>query len=156
MFLTRRPSPRQLEEFIVQSQDLPLSYKKIGIAKESPRVFRLDEARGVIGRGEQDFEQAKVALKEWGHFELGWVEQFPRGASIEPGTTVAIVARHCGFYSLNGCRVVYQVDESDLTFGFAYGTLTNHAEMGEEVFEVTFEFEPHQSRSPPWRKLDIR
>ena len=37
-----------------------------------------------------------------------------------------------------GCRVVYTVGgPSDANrFGFAYGTLTNHAESGEELFEV--------------------
>jgi uncharacterized protein (UPF0548 family) len=29
--------------------------------------------------------------------------------------------------------------ESGTNFGFAYGTLTNHAEMGEEIFEVRLE-----------------
>jgi uncharacterized protein (UPF0548 family) len=39
---------------------------------------------------------------------------------------------------LNGCRVVYHVDSSngEARFGFAYGTLPNHAEAGEELFEV--------------------
>jgi uncharacterized protein (UPF0548 family) len=39
---------------------------------------------------------------------------------------------------LNGCRVVYPAasSESGRHFGFAYGTLTNHAESGEELFEV--------------------
>jgi uncharacterized protein (UPF0548 family) len=33
---------------------------------------------------------------------------------------------------------VYRVgdDEPDRRFGFAYGTLSNHAELGEEIFEV--------------------
>src|SRR5262249_25810734 len=94
------------------------------------------------GRGEADFERAKLALSRWRQFELGWVELFPRGASIETGTTVAILVRHPGFYSLHGCRVVFQWEDSQpedySTFGFIYGTLTNHAEIGEEAFEVTF------------------
>jgi uncharacterized protein (UPF0548 family) len=51
---------------------------------------------------------------------------------------VAVLVRHLGFWSINGCRVLYRVgDESDdVRFGFAYGTLTNHAESGEELFEV--------------------
>ena len=40
---------------------------------------------------------------------------------------------------MNGCRVLYLTGdgESDGTFGFAYGTLTNHGEIGEELFEVS-------------------
>src|SRR6188768_3076153 len=41
-----------------------------------------------------------------------------------------------GFWSLNGCRVLYHLDGGDTRFGFAYGTLTNHAEAGEELFAL--------------------
>ncbi|HEV8396440.1 MAG TPA: DUF1990 family protein [Vicinamibacterales bacterium] len=45
-----------------------------------------------------------------------------------------------GFWSLNGCRVVHPIGEpGGSTFGFAYGTLTNHAESGEEIFEVSLD-----------------
>src|SRR5438477_6698473 len=78
MFLARRPSQREIEKFIARSRDLPLSYNPIGIAKESPHGFKVDEASGTIGRGESAFERAKVALSEWRHFDFGWVELFPR------------------------------------------------------------------------------
>jgi len=139
MFLARRPSQREIEEFITRSQDLPLSYSPIGIAKESPDGFKVDEASGVIGRGQQAFERAKLALAEWRHFDFGWVELVPRGAAIEPGSVVAILVHHLWFWSLNGCRVVYTLGDrrTGLGFGFAYGTLSNHAELGEEIFEVS-------------------
>ena len=74
----------------------------------------------------------------WKQFDIGWVETFPRHAPIAVGTVVAVLIRHLGFWSLNGCRVVYCVGdpENDVRFGFAYGTLPNHAEAGEELFEV--------------------
>jgi uncharacterized protein (UPF0548 family) len=39
---------------------------------------------------------------------------------------------------LNACRIVYLVDEEGAVkrFGFAYGTLAEHAEIGEERFTV--------------------
>ncbi len=139
MFLTRRPSQPEIKEFIARSRDLPLSYDPIGIAKESPHGFKVDEASGVIGRGQQDLARAKLALAEWRHFDFGWVELFPRGAVVEPGSVVAVLVHHLGFWSLNGCRVVYTLGDrrTSLSFGFAYGTLTNHAELGEEIFEVS-------------------
>jgi uncharacterized protein (UPF0548 family) len=49
-----------------------------------------------------------------------------------------VLIRHLGIWSLNGCRVVYPVGEREAAeFGFAYGTLSNHAECGEEIFKVT-------------------
>ena len=74
----------------------------------------------------------------WKQFDIGWVETLPRHAPVAVGTVVAVLIRHLGFWSLNGCRVVYRVGCLDdaARFGFAYGTLTNHAESGEELFEV--------------------
>ncbi|HVS82046.1 MAG TPA: DUF1990 domain-containing protein [Pyrinomonadaceae bacterium] len=139
MFLPRRPSQQTIKEFVARSRDLPLSYNQIGIANESPHGFKVDEASGVVAHGRQDFERAKLALAQWRHFDLGWVELFPPGAAIEPGSVVAILVRHLGFWSLNGCRVVYTLGDrwTGPSFGFAYGTLANHAEMGEEIFEVS-------------------
>ena len=49
-----------------------------------------------------------------------------------------MLIRHLGLWSLNGARVLYFTGGTDgqTSFGFAYGTLTNHAESGEELFEV--------------------
>ena len=141
MFLIRRPSQDEISEFLDRSRELALSYDPVGIARQSPVGFNADLASAVIGHGQQTFERAKNALAQWRHYEMGWVELFPRGASIEPGTVVAVLVRHLGFWSLNGCRVVYGVGDRQTgsSFGFAYGTLTNHAELGEEIFEVRLE-----------------
>lgn len=146
MFLTHRPSPLEIEEFINQSRQLSLSYQQVGIAQQSPPGFSIDEASGVLGQGRETFELAKLALTEWRHFELGWVELFPRGALIGPGTVVAVLVHHLGFWSLNGCRVVYGTGDmkAGANFGFAYGTLADHAEMGEESFEVLLEPESEE------------
>jgi uncharacterized protein (UPF0548 family) len=93
----------------------------------------------VIGRGRADFDRARAALAAWTHFDLGWVELFPRNAPIAPGTNVAVLIRHVGFWSLNGARVVYHLEVDDSRFGFAYGTLPNHAERGEEIFEIALD-----------------
>ncbi len=141
MFLIRRPTQRQIAEFLDQSRDLLLSYDPVGIARQTPEGFNADLASEVIGHGRETFERAKNALAQWRHYEMGWVELFPRGAAIELETNVAVLVHHLGFWSLNGCRVVYGIGdvESETNFGFAYGTLTNHAEMGEEIFEARLE-----------------
>jgi uncharacterized protein (UPF0548 family) len=123
-----------------------LSYGPIGIAKDSSRGFKVDEARAVIGQGFTAFTTAKNALRNWKQFDLGWVELYPQNAPLETGTVVAVLVRHLRFWSLNGCRIVYLTgDDNDQTaFGFAYGTLGNHAELGEEIFEVSFDPESHE------------
>jgi len=138
MFLARRPSREAIDRFLRASQDLPLSYGPIGIVSGETVRRDLDEVTVAIGRGKADFERARTALIAWKQFDIGWVETFPRHAPVVVGTVVAVLIRHLGFWSLNGCRVLYHVGgpEDDARFGFAYGALTNHAEAGEELFEV--------------------
>ena len=137
MFLTHRPTDSEINRFLSQSRELPLSYQPTGIAKEQSAGFRFDTASCVIGRGADAFARGQQALREWKQFALGWVELFPRRAPTEPGTVVAVMVHHLGLWSLNGCRIVYSVGDGQSSFGFAYGTLTDHAEMGEEIFEVS-------------------
>jgi uncharacterized protein (UPF0548 family) len=138
MFLATRPTEEAIARFVRSSQGLALSYSPVGIVKTRTVRRDLDEEVVTIGHGKADFERARGALNAWQQFDIGWVELFPRDAPVEPGTVVAILIRHLGFWSLNGCRIVYAVGDRDrgARFGFAYGTLTNHAEAGEELFEV--------------------
>jgi len=143
MFFARRPSVAAIERFLNTSRDLPLSYGPVGIVRETP-AGRFDEEVVAIGHGEDDLERARAALIAWKQFDIGWVETFPKGAPVKAGTVVAVLIRHFGFWSLNGCRVLYPAvsSEAEQHFGFAYGTLTNHAESGEELFEVFID--PHR------------
>jgi uncharacterized protein (UPF0548 family) len=138
MFLTRRPSAAQIDRFLRDSSALPLSCAPVG------RLLDHDAPPGyvwTIGRGARDFDRACDALRRWQQFDLGWLELHPRHASIDVGTNVAVLVRHLGFWSLNGCRVVYHVPESNRgrRFGYAYATLPTHAAAGEELFEVVLD-----------------
>jgi uncharacterized protein (UPF0548 family) len=137
MFFVHRPSIDAVDRFVADCARLPLSYAPAGIVRDNSRARPIDDESRVIGRGTADLERAQAALRSWTHFKIGWVEVFPRHAPISVGTVVAVLIRHLGFWSLNGCRVVYEIGGgTDGRFGFAYGTLTNHAESGEELFEV--------------------
>jgi uncharacterized protein (UPF0548 family) len=91
-----------------------------------------------LGEGPEAYERAKEALREWRQFDLGWIRLLPPDAPIEVGTTVGVLARHYGFWSLNTARIIYLVEESGEVerFGFGYGTLPGHGERGEERFSV--------------------
>jgi len=54
---------------------------------------------------------------------------------------VAVLVSHLGFWSMNACRIAYVVEEHGplQRYGFAYGTLPGHAEVGEERFTVEFD-----------------
>ena len=68
-------------------------------------------------------------------FYMPWVRLCWSTAPIEVGTNVAVLVSHLGVFSLNPARIVYVIDEPR-RFGFAYGTLRGHAEIGEERFSV--------------------
>jgi len=138
MFWRRCPSDAEIERFLEDSRSRRLSYGAPGITRGRAPRGRLDELRAPIGHGPADFQRACDALASWQHFDLSWVRVFPRDAAIDIGTVVAVRIHHVGFWSLNGARVVYRVDDNG-RFGFAYGTLTNHAEHGEELFEISLD-----------------
>ena len=107
--LPRRPSRDTIERFLADSQDLPMSYGPVGLV-QSGECRSLDEASVVIGHGRADFERARAALMEWQQFDLGWVELWPRQSPTTVGAVVAVLIKHLGFWSLNGCRVAYHAD----------------------------------------------
>src|SRR5436190_22110579 len=107
MFFATRPSPETIDRFRIASRDLPTSYQPIGVVS-SIASHLLDEATYVIGHGRADFERARAALVAWEQFDLGWVELLPQPSPIAVGTVVAVLIHHLGFWSLNGCKVVYE------------------------------------------------
>ncbi len=144
MFLRKEPSGTFVERFIASQRDLPFSYDEVGATREgaTPRGYLTDRYRVKLGEGEEAYRRAVEALRGWRQFDLGWVHLLPPGEKLEVGTTVAVLARHLGFRSLNSARVVYTLEESGgdvKRFGFAYGTLPGHAERGEERFVVEWD-----------------
>lgn len=138
MFLLQRPSAAAIRRFLDASRDLPLSYAPPGLLDRPITAGHLDEQLVTIGHGHRDFERAREALTNWKHFDIGWVEAFPDQPVLEAGVVVAVLIRHLGFWSLNGARVLPGLtdDRNNQSFGYAYGALTNHAECGEERFDV--------------------
>jgi uncharacterized protein (UPF0548 family) len=139
MFLMRRPARHTVDRFLQDAAHASLSYGPVGLVREAGATNRrVDEITIAIGRGAEDFGRARAALMAWRQFDIGWVEAFPACAPVVVGTNVAVLIRHLGFWSLNGARVLYCVGDpvTGSRFGYAYGTLTSHAESGEELFEV--------------------
>jgi uncharacterized protein (UPF0548 family) len=136
MFRISAPTERDVEEFIAKQRNLPFTYPEVGATNTTPPAgYNVDHNRIRLGEDETTFERAVEALKNWRQFDLGWVTIVPRGVAVEVGATVAVRARAFGTWSLNACRVVYVIDEPR-RFGFAYGTLPDHVERGEERFLV--------------------
>jgi uncharacterized protein (UPF0548 family) len=140
MFSLRKASEAAARCFISSQEDLPFSYENVGASREgvAPRGYAVDRYRVRLGEGPEAYARAVEALRGWRQFDLGWVRLLPPHAPIEVGTTVGVLARHYGLWSLNTARIAYLVEESGEVerFGFGYGTLPGHAERGEERFGV--------------------
>lgn len=139
MFLLKKPSDDQIFRYVSSKRNSPFSYVEVGATKEDPpRGYTIDHNQVKLGKGERVFAQGVAALKEWRQFDLGWVNVVPSGMPLEVGSVVGILTRHFGLWSLNACKVVYLFDEREAVrrFGFAYGTLADHVEQGEERFTI--------------------
>ena len=138
MFLLRKPSDEAIRRFISSQHGLPFSYREVGETRseEAPAGYTVDHNRIRLGEGENIYQRAVSALRSWQQFDLGWVQIVPPNTPVEVGRTVAVRAHTFGFWSLNACRIVYVIDEEEKRFGFAYGTLPNHVECGEERFSI--------------------
>jgi len=142
MLSLRKPSAEAIRRFLLEQAKLGFTYSAVGAtAGNPPAGYAVDHTRVKLGDGEQAFEAAKGALRRWDQFRPGWLEASPAETPIQRGAVVAVVARAIGLWWLNACRIVTVVDEAGAVsrFGFAYGTLPDHAGTGEERFLVEFD-----------------
>ncbi len=136
MFLFRQPTEAVIRAFLVAQRQLDFTYADAGLTMAAaPACYIVDRTRILLGSGQDVFLRAQATLKRWQQFELGWLRAFPTETLIAKGEVVAIVARVWGVWSLNAARIIYVIDEPQ-RFGFAYGTLPGHVEMGEERFLI--------------------
>jgi uncharacterized protein (UPF0548 family) len=139
VFRLTEPSENEIRRFISSQKDTGFSYPEVGAsATTAPAGYNVDHNRVRLGRGDGTWQRAVEAIRAWRMFSMPWVSLHWPSAPIQVGTDVAVSIHHFGFYSLNACRIVYVVDEEGPIerFGFAYGTLGEHAESGEERFTV--------------------
>lgn len=137
MFLATKPSRERIQSFLSAQPTSQFSYRHVGASDCSPipATYNLDHNRVLLGHGEETWNLAIVAIRQWRMFDIPFLQLCWPQAPIAVGTEVAVLVRHFGFYSLNACRIVYLIEEQR-HYGFAYGTLTDHSESGEERFSV--------------------
>jgi uncharacterized protein (UPF0548 family) len=171
VFTPARPSNDRIARFRAEQGALDFAYAYVGSTRgAAPIGMQRDEHRTVLGTGDAAWARARAAVRTWRMFDFDWVELHDSGTPIETGRTVVVLVRSLGLWSLNAARIAYVVDEPR-RFGFAYATLPEHAECGEELFLVTRDAEtvsyavtadsrPHQLAAKlayPWvRRLQKR
>jgi uncharacterized protein (UPF0548 family) len=88
-----------------------------------------------VGRGQAPFDAARTALQTWVPQRGLGAEVLPADQPVVVGGTVLVILRRGPLFFVAPDRVVVVVDEPR-RFAFAYGTLPDHPERGEESFTV--------------------
>ena len=125
-----------------KQHDSDFSYPNIrATATVVPTGYNVDHNRVQLGTGEGTWRRAVEAIRGWQMFNIPWVRLYWPTSPIQVGVDVAILIEHLGFCSLNASRIVYVVNDDGpiIRYGFAYGTLAQHAERGEERFTVEWD-----------------
>jgi uncharacterized protein (UPF0548 family) len=139
LFRLTPPSEYEVQVFVSRQSRSSFSYAEVGASATTPPAHcSIDHNRIQLGRGETAWNQAVGAVRGWQMFNIPWLKLYWPTSPIRVGTDVAVLVHHFGFHSLNACRIVYVIQENEplKRYGFAYGTLAEHAERGEERFTV--------------------
>jgi len=154
MFLIVKPTEESIRRFLEAQKGRLFSYAEVSETRHSdtPSGYTVDHNRVHLGLGRGTFNRAIAAIRSWKMFDLLWTKLYFDDTPIDVGQTVAILIKHFGFWSLNAARIVYVLEEKTdpiEKFGFAYGTLTEHGERGEERFSVEY----HKTDESVWYDL---
>jgi uncharacterized protein (UPF0548 family) len=137
MLFLRKPSSQALAAFLARQRGAAFSYRELGCTGRAvPAGYKRDHERIELGTGAAVFEAACAGLRGWKMFDLGWTAVANSDCPLVAGREVAVLARVGPVWMLNACRIVQVFDEPGRVLGFAYGTLDEHAEQGEERFLI--------------------
>jgi uncharacterized protein (UPF0548 family) len=135
--VTWRADDGTLDRFRARAASESLSYAEIGDSLDADLPPRYEHGREsvTIGTDAAAFAAGADGLRRWACHRAIGVRVWPEGAPLQEETTVALALPVGPLAILAACRIVRVVDEAD-RFGFAYGTLRSHPEIGEEAFVV--------------------
>jgi uncharacterized protein (UPF0548 family) len=135
--LTWRADDGTLARFRTRAASEPLSYTEVGrsLDAELPPGYSHGRESVTIGTNATAFAAGADGLRQWACHRAIGVRVWPKDAPLRADTTVALALPVGPLAILAACRIVRVIDEPD-RFGFAYGTLRSHPEVGEEAFVV--------------------
>ncbi len=142
MLYILKPSQKRIETLLQKWQDNPFSYKEVGCTREDPmpKGFHHDSRRIQLGCGEKIFLRGRSAIENWKMYDVGWIGLHSDEVPIKEGEISVTYLKLLGLHlTANPCRIIYTIDSTDdevTRFGFAFGTVKDHPESGEERFVV--------------------
>ncbi len=130
LFKITFPSTAELDALIADQKAENTTYNRNNL-----KGFDHDDNRIYLGAGDDVWQAAKCAMSNWAMFPDGWAKIYYQNPVFTEGAIVVLCAHVFGIWWLNASRILYVLDD-DQSFGFAYGTLPNHVETGEELFKI--------------------
>jgi len=130
-----RPTTDLLEELRIDQLHTDLTYDAIGqtLSGNTPSGFRSFSVERELDSRPDAMKRARSAIRDWaGHHRAGVVVH-PGRAPLDAGVVVTMAARTFGLWTTSCWRIVHMFD-TEHEFGFVYGTLPHHVEIGEEAF----------------------
>ena len=120
-----------------RARSLEPTYAEVGstLSRSLPNGYRHDRESIDLGRGDERFSLGCAAVRAWAAHTYIGARVFPDDAPIQVASTVIVALARGPFVLVAPCRIVWVVEEAN-RFGFAYGTLPGHPEIGEESFTV--------------------
>jgi uncharacterized protein (UPF0548 family) len=110
-----------------------LTYPEVGATRgdQLPRGYRHVRRHEKLGAGAEVFRRAADGLRGWKMQRIAGL-RVPESA---PPPAVGVRVTMSAAFLRIPCQVVWVIDE-DRRYGFGYGTLPGHPEVGEEAFLV--------------------
>jgi uncharacterized protein (UPF0548 family) len=140
MFTIRKPTEKLIRDYLARQADQPLSYDAVGWTREEQPAmpgWNVDRNRVRLGAGREVFEAAKRAIGRWAMFprEVASIHDPDQPPRQDLMVGVLYKVWLLPMWILFPAKVVWTVEE-ERRFGFAYGTLPDHPECGEERFVI--------------------
>jgi uncharacterized protein (UPF0548 family) len=150
MICFRRPTDLEIREYLSRQADQPYSYSPTGGTRDVAPIrhgWDTDCHEALLGHGEATFQKAKQAIDTWQMFPREITTVFGHKTPRENHTVAVLYrANPLPLYLLMPARIVYLIDDPRTCgnrhiqrYGFAYGTLPDHPECGEERFLVEWD-----------------
>jgi uncharacterized protein (UPF0548 family) len=142
----RKPTKERIDQWLEEQQDRKLNYAEICATRSEslPSGYQIDRHTVELGHGAAAYERAVAAIRGLRMWDFPWLQLCWPTTPVQVGSVLATLTWQLGLWYLNGCRIVYLVDENESQrrrFGFAFGTLAGHVEQGEERFTVEWRTE---------------
>lgn len=140
-----RPSAKKMPKLVQKWRNKPLTYQEVGCTRleKIPPGYNKDKHRILLGNGEQTFLAAKSAVQNWKMYDLGWMDVHRPLVPIKEGEVSVTFIKLFGiWFGAIPCRIVYTINENNSEkslFGFAFGTIEDHPEIGEEKFVIEWD-----------------